>query len=69
MKICKDCQHAKRHWLFGWDFAKCRAPQLLKAHPVTGVTEADPSYCVNQRKFDYEPLMCGPNAKFFEPKG
>ncbi len=67
MKLCKDCLYAKRHWLFGWEFAKCHAPQLVTIELVTGKKEFG-QYCVNQRKFDFNNA-CGRSAKHFQPKG
>lgn len=65
-KLCKDCRHGKRDWLFGWEFAKCRAPQTAEMNLVDG--HAEPRYCENQRKFDL-PSTCGAAGKFYEPKG
>ncbi len=69
MKLCKHCRYVKHDWLFGWAFATCHAPQVVKLGPVNGVPIAQ--YCSAQRKFrsiNATPT-CGPDAKFFEPKG
>lgn len=64
MKLCKDCKHAKRNWLHGWEYAKCRrhAPE---ADPVTGKLVRRETYCSNQRAFGN---LCGPDAVFFVSK-
>lgn len=68
IKVCKDCKHSKRDWLFGWQFAKCRAYPISDVDLVTGkkTTVYEQTYCDNQRK-NYT-FNCGPQAKHFEPK-
>jgi len=67
IKFCKDCKHGKRDWLFGWQFAKCRAYPISDVDFVSGkkTTVYEKTYCEVQRKFE---RLCGRSAKLFEPK-
>lgn len=66
-KFCKDCKHGKRDWLFGWQFAKCKAYVISDVNLVSGKQTKvyEETYCENQRKYEFG---CGPKAKRFEPK-
>lgn len=68
LKFCKDCKHGKRDWLFGWQFAKCKAHVISNIDLVSGTTKPIylETYCDVQRK--YEGDYCGVEARLFEPK-
>lgn len=66
-KLCKDCKYYKKDWIkhiFCDDgrFNKCNHP-LFSRNLVTGTTRRD--YCESLRG-SYR--VCGPGAKYFEPK-
>lgn len=38
MRLCRDCKHAKRHWLFGWGMATCTSSFAKDTNRQTGKT-------------------------------
>jgi hypothetical protein len=67
IKFCKDCKHGKRDWLYGWQFAKCKAFPISDVDLVSGkkTTVYEETFCENQRRVSFR---CGPHAKLFEEK-
>jgi hypothetical protein len=59
IKLCKDCKHAKKSLLFGYEFARCTVSIKNRA---TG----EGWYCRVEREFPSN--VCGPSGKAFEPK-
>ncbi len=71
LKFCKDCKHGKhgkRDWLFGWQFAKCKAHVVSNVDLVSGISKPVylETYCEVQRR--YEGNNCGAGGRLFEPK-
>ena len=67
MKLCIDCKHFKRDWLYylghGDRFSKCVRPEgisLVNGKPCIKIKFAD-----LERNYDYN---CGEEAKYFEEK-
>lgn len=62
MKLCKDCKHNRRDWLFGQMFAKCGAI----VNPVNGKPVW---YCETERNpvFDRNN-ECGSTGKLWEKR-
>lgn len=65
---CTQCKHAKRHWLFGWQFASCEAPQNKTTNLVTGLQVYRFSkYCDVQRSAG-DVGDCATVGRWFEQK-
>lgn len=62
MKLCKDCKHNRRSWLFGQEFAKCAAI----IDPSTGKPKW---YCSTERTPYFDNLsLCGSTGKLWEQR-
>lgn len=60
-KLCRNCRRGCRGFLEGWDGALCTHPAL----PINLVTGERVFPCIIARGFDG---LCGPTARYFEPK-
>lgn len=63
MKLCKDCKHARRRWIFfisSWEYARCAHHE--NQDPVTG--DGD-NFCKLAR---HREDNCGKSGKYFEAK-
>lgn len=75
-KICKDCKHGKQKG-WGQELSCHRWPVNLTQNIVTGEMEDKSEYilCSYERQeipissFNDTEQRCGPEGKFFEPKG
>ena len=67
-KLCTDCEHSRRDWFFGWEFATCEAPQNKTIRLLDGKPEYKfAKFCDVQRKYG-DIGDCSPSGKWFEPK-
>lgn len=65
-KLCRNCEHSRRHFVFGWEFATCEAPQNKRVNPVTGKQSYRyAKYCDVQRIGDVGD--CAPVGRWFTP--
>ncbi len=72
MKLCKDCKFHRKQWIsyvFFFDNSgnidKCVRPNM-KMNPINGKSEE--TFCFVERQNRYTTDVCGPKAKYFEPK-
>ena len=71
IRLCCDCRFYKKDWIshllpiFGYrgQFDECRRLMNL----VTGDKKVD--FCEIERKYWYPLDVCGPEGKYFEPRG
>lgn len=62
IKLCKDCNHNRRDWLFGQQFAKCAAT----VNAATG----EPRWSCESERWHFTDVVnnCGSTGKLWEPK-
>jgi hypothetical protein len=62
VKLCKDCKHVNRGWIFGYRFARCGAiPDLVSGDPRW--------YCDTERNHQFDGISpCGSTGKLWEEK-
>lgn len=67
MKMCKDCRWCRRHWLFGYKFARCAHANNMKLDSVTGKIKPEYTFASTVRIGNADDY-CGEKGNWFEPK-
>jgi len=69
MKFCKDCRWFEKEPLMSETRSKCMKPhqQDFSVSGVSGKIISKTRYCNDERRGEYYGL-CGPEAKYFEPR-
>lgn len=65
-KICKNCKHFQRDWIFGCKFSKCKSFDVETTDLITGEKTINREmYCSVARNYNH---LCGTEGKRFEEK-